>query len=53
MIELIFEKELMLIKQINQKNECFVIIGIFLNKNFICPYTRDGCCDRVQRSTDF
>ena len=28
MIELIFQKELMLIKQINQKNVSFVIIGI-------------------------
>ena len=27
--ELIFQKELMLIKQINQKNVCFAIIGIF------------------------
>ena len=28
MIELIFQKELTLIKQVNQKNICFVIIGI-------------------------
>ena len=28
MIELIFQKELMLIKQINQENVNFVIIGI-------------------------
>ena len=28
MIELIFQKELMLIKQMNQKNVFFVIIGI-------------------------
>ena len=27
--ELIFQKVMMLTKQINQKNECFVIIGIF------------------------
>ena len=38
----------MLIEQINQKNVCFVIIGIFYG-----PYTCDGCCDLVQRSTDF
>ena len=29
MTESIFQKELMLTKQINQKNACFVIIGIF------------------------
>ena len=29
MIELIFQKELMLIKQMNQENVNFVIIGIF------------------------
>ena len=29
MIEQIFQKGLILIKQINQKNVCFVIIGIF------------------------
>ena len=29
MKELIFQKELTLIKQVHQKNVCFVIIGIF------------------------
>ena len=35
MIELIFQKELMLIKQIDQKNVCFVIIGIFFKKTLV------------------
>ena len=34
MIELTFVKELMLIRQTNQKIETFVTIGIFLNKGF-------------------
>ena len=32
MKESIFQKELMLIRQINQKNVCFAIIGIFYLK---------------------
>ena len=44
MKELIFQMELMLICQINQKNVCSVIIGIFLDKNFSYgPYLCDGC----------
>ena len=33
MIELTFLKELMLIRQVNQKSAIFVIIGIFFKKN--------------------
>ena len=54
MIELIFQKGLMLIRQINQKNACFVIIGIFLDKNFSYgPFLCDGCYNIVQKSNDF
>ena len=34
LIELTFLKELILIKQVNQKSVVFVTIGIFLNKGF-------------------
>ena len=54
MIELIFLKALMLIRQINQKNVCFVIIGIFFNKNFSYgPYLCDGCYNIIQKSNNF
>ena len=53
MIELIFQKELMLIKQIDQKN-MFCHYWYFLNKTFSYgPYTCYGCYDIGQRSTDF
>ena len=38
MIELIFQKELMLISGINQKNVCFVIIGIFLIRTLVMDH---------------
>ena len=38
MKESIFEKELMLIRQINQKNVCFVIIGIFYVKILVMDH---------------
>ena len=54
MTESIFRKELMLTRQISQKNVCFVITGNFLKKNFkYGPYLCDGCYDIVQKSTDF
>ena len=54
MKEYIFQKELMLVKQKNQKNVCFAIIGIFLHKNFSCgPYLCDGCYNMTQRSINF
>ena len=54
MKELIFQMELMLICQINQKNVCSVIIGIFLDKNFSYgPYLCDGCYNIMQKSIDF
>ena len=34
LIELTFQKELMLIRQVNQKSAIFVAIGIFLDKGF-------------------
>ena len=53
MTELIFQKELILIKQINQKNVCFVIIGKFLNKNFYYgPCLCDGSYNMTQKSID-
>ena len=54
MTELIFQKELILTKQINQNNVCFVIIGYFLDKNFSYgPYLCDGCYNMTQKSTGF
>ena len=54
MTESIFRKELMLTRQISQKNVCFVITCNFLKKNFkYGPYLCDGCYDIVQKSTDF
>ena len=51
MTESMFQKELMLTRQINQKNVCFVKTGIFLNKNFkYGQYLCDGCYDIVQKS---
>ena len=45
---------MILTKQINQKNVCFVIIGIFLDKNFSYgPYLCDGYYNTMQKSTDF
>ena len=53
MAELIFQKELILTREINQKNVCFVIIGIFLHKNFSYgPYLCDGCYNMTQKSID-
>ena len=40
MIELMFMKVLMLIRQVNQKNVLFVAIGIFW-KNGVCNRCRD------------
>ena len=49
--EQIFQKGLILIKQINQKNVCFVIIGIFLDKNFsYALYLCNGCYYIMQKS---
>ena len=38
MTESIFQKELILIKQINQKNVCFVIIGIFYIRTLVMDH---------------
>ena len=54
MIESIFQKKSMLIWQINQKNVYFVIIGIFLDKNFSYgPYFCDGCYNIMQKCNEF
>ena len=54
MKELTFQKELMLLRQINQKNVCFVTIGNFLHKNFnYGPYLCDECYIFSQTSRDF
>ena len=43
----------MLTKEINQKNVCFVIIGIFYKKNFSYgPYLCDGCHNMTEKSID-
>ena len=54
MIKLIFQKKLMLIKQMNRKNVSFAIIGKTLNKNFSYgQYTCVGCYDIGQNSMHF
>ena len=51
MIEYIFQKELVLITQTNQKSATFVITGIFLDKNFKYePYLYNGCHDLMQKA---
>ena len=45
---------MILIKQIHQKNVIFVIIGIFLNKNFKYePYPCNGCHDLMEKAMNF
>ena len=53
MKELIFLKELILIRQINQNNVCFVVIGILYNNFSSGHYVCDGCYDIQRKSTDF
>ena len=55
MIELILQKELALIRQINQENVRFGRNErYYLHKNFSYgPFTCDGCYAIVERSTDF
>ena len=48
MIELIYEKEFMLTKQMHQKNVTFVIIGYKYE-----PYLRNGCFALMQKSYEF
>ena len=52
MTELIFWKKLILTRQINQINVCFVIIGIFQIKTY-GPYLYCGCYNMMRKSTDF
>ena len=54
MIELIFQKALIQIKQVHQKNVIFAIIGIFLQKNFnYGPYLSNRCHDLMQKAVSF
>ena len=54
MIELIFQRELIWIKQTNQENVIFVTIGIFLDKSFNYEkYFRNGCHNSMQKATSF
>ena len=54
MMELIFQKELMLIRQINQKECMLCHYWYFLNKNFTYGlYLCDGCYNIMQKSVNF
>ena len=54
MIEVIFQKALIQIKQVHQNNVIFTIIGIFLDKNFnYGPYLFNGCHDLMQKAVSF
>ena len=54
MIELIFQKALIQIKQVHQKSVIFAIIGILLDKNFnYGPYLCNGCHDLMQKAVNF
>ena len=54
MKELIFQKGLMLIKQIYQKNVSFVTIGFFKDISFKYePYLCNGCHDLMQNAMSF
>ena len=54
MIEFIFQKELVSIRQMHQKNVIFVIIGIFQAKVFKYePYLCNFCHALMQKAIDF
>ena len=54
MIALLFQKELILIKQMYQRYVIFVIIGVSLNKNFEYePYLCNYCHDLMQKALNF
>ena len=54
MIEYIFQKELILIKQMHQKSVIFVIIGIFLDTKFNYePCLCNGCHNLMQKAMNF
>ena len=53
MIELTFLKEMMLIKQVNEKSAIFITIGIFLNKGFkFQPNIYNGYHDLLMMSVN-
>ena len=50
----IFSKELILIKQIDQKSVVFAVIDIFFDKSFrYGPYLCNGCHDLMQKAMNF
>ena len=51
MIKWIFQKELMLTKQIHEKNVTLVIIGTL--KIYLYPYLCNGCHGLMQKAIDF
>ena len=54
MIALLFQKELILLKQLYQRYVIFVIIGVSLNKNFEYePYLCNDCHDLMQKALNF
>ena len=54
MIALLFQKELILLKQMYQRYVIFVIIGVSLNKNFEYePYLCNDCHDLMQKALNF
>ena len=51
MIKWIFQKELVLTKQIHQKNVTLVIIGTL--KTYLYPYLCNGCHGLMEKAIDF
>ena len=52
MTESIFQQELMLIKQVNQKNVCFVITGIFYRRTLVMDHIFVMVVIMTQKSID-
>ena len=53
MIGLIFQKKLILIKQMQQKYVIFIIIGTFQIRILYKPYLCNGCPDLMQEAINF
>ena len=53
MIELIFQRELILVKQTNQENVIFAIIDTFQIKTLNEKYLCNGCHDLMQKAMNF
>ena len=53
-IRQIIQKELMLIRQMHQKNVKFIIFGLFLERGFkYKPYLYNGCHDLIENDVIF